>query len=243
MLQAYRLSTLSDDLYVSVDMKIQFPIEKQPLLTYEDESAESQGRFSKHPHGWSRQIQMLHEVGEIISAETLQVDPLYFEIGSGHGDFIERKAKEDPNGYYIGVENVPYFALSGAKKLQKAGLTNALMLNQNANDLLDQVFPDESLDKIYILYPDPWPKNRHEKRRLIREATYQRYHQVLKPGGEIEIWTDSEKWVTLSLPFLKQLSGSIEQEEVADDTRDLRTLFERKAKSKGHPIFHILYKK
>jgi tRNA (guanine-N7-)-methyltransferase len=117
------------------------------------------------------------------------------------------------------------------------------MLNQNANDLLEQVFPDESLDKIYILYPDPWPKNRHEKRRLIREATYQRYHQVLKPGGEIEIWTDSEKWVTLSLPFLKQLSGSIEQEEVADDTRDLRTLFERKAKSKGHPIFHILYKK
>lgn len=224
-------------------MKIQFPIEKQPLLTYEDESAESQGRFSKHPHGWSRQIQMMHEVGEILSAETLQVEPLYFEIGSGHGDFIEKKAKEDPDGYYIGIENVPYFALSGAKKLQKSGLTNALMLNQNANDLLEQVFPDESLDKIYILYPDPWPKNRHEKRRLIREATYQRYHHVLKPGGEIEIWTDSEKWVTLSLPFLKQMPGSIQQEDVADDTRDLRTLFERKAKSKGHPIFHILYKK
>lgn len=224
-------------------MELKFPITEQPLLQIEEPDAESQGRYTKHPHGWSRQIEMMHEPGELLSPDIFNSAPLYFEIGCGHGEFIERRAKEHPDRYYIGIENVPYFALSAAKRVQNAGLTNALILNQNANTLIEEVFPDESLDKIYILYPDPWPKNRHEKRRLIRESTYERYDKVLKPGGEIEIWTDTQKWVSLSLPFLKQLSGTIRQDEISQDVTDLRTIFERKAKSKQHPIFHILYRK
>jgi len=223
-------------------MKTAFPMTTQPILQLDPED-ETTGRYARHPHGWSRNIEMLHDVTDYMTPEILDASPLYLEIGCGHGEFIERLAKADPAGHYIGVENVPYFAVSAAKRVLNAGLDNVLILNQNANALLSQVFPNQSLDKMYILYPDPWPKRRHRKRRLIREETYQRFQEVLTSGGEIEIWTDTEEWVELSAPFLRRLPGTLQEEEITDRLHTPRTLFERKAKSKQHPIFHLLYQK
>jgi len=186
---------------------------------------------------------MLHEPGDFLTPEVLSASPLCFEIGCGHGEFIEREAKANPDRFYIGIENVPYYALSAAKRVQQANLTNTLILNQNANRLLDTIFPDSSLDTIYILYPDPWPKRRHRKRRLVRAETYERFHQVLVPGGQIKIWTDAVKWVELSAPFLEKLPGELVQKEVTDSGDASRTLFERKAASKGHKIYYLEYRK
>ncbi|MCF7802775.1 MAG: tRNA (guanosine(46)-N7)-methyltransferase TrmB [Candidatus Marinimicrobia bacterium] len=220
-----------------------FPFQKQPLLELKDEDKINEARRMKHPHGWSREIRPLHDVDTFLSPEVLKTKPLYLEIGCGHGNFMEKRASEDPDGHYIGIENVHLFAVTAAERIEKAGLTNVLIINQDANVVLEQVFPPESLDKIFIMYPDPWPKNRHEKRRLIRESTYERYHDVLKPGGLINIWTDAPKWVELSFPWLEELPGEITKEEVSDEISKQRTLFERKAKSKQHQIFHITYTK
>jgi len=108
---------------------------------------------------------------------------------------------------------------------------------------LDNIFPDSSLDTIFILYPDPWPKRRHRKRRLVREETYERFHEVLVPGGHIKIWTDAKKWVELSSPFLEKLPGDLVQKEVTGSGDASRTLFERKATSNGRAIYYIEYSK
>lgn len=224
-------------------MNTGFPFESQPLLTLKDEDKLNEARRMKHPHGWSRQIRPLHEPGEFITKSVLQADPLAMEIGCGHGNFMEKTARENPDCHYIGIENVHLFAVTAAERVEKAGLTNVLILNQDANRVLQEIMPENSLDKIYIMYPDPWPKNRHEKRRLIRKSTYTRYNEVLKPNGIIDIWTDAPAWVDLSLPYLEKLPGNVSKEEVSEDISKLRTLFERKAKSKQHPIFHIEYRK
>lgn len=224
-------------------MKAAFPITDQPILQLDHGDKETTGRYSRHPHGWARNIEMLHGITDFLSPEIINATPLYLEIGCGHGEFIEQSARKDPKGHYIGIENVPYYAISAAKRIQGAGLENVLILNQNANTLIKEVFPEESLDKIYILYPDPWPKRRHRKRRLIREETYRRYQKVLKSRGEIEIWTDATEWVELSAPFLRQLPGTLKEEEITDRLNAPRTLFERKAKSNKHPVFHLLYQK
>lgn len=224
-------------------MDLQFPLHQQPLLQLDGVEDVKNSRVPKHPHGWSRDIEMLHQPGELISREILKASPLYLEIGCGHGDFLVRKAKENPGEYFIGIENVSFFAIDAAEKIEENNLSNVLILNQNANELLEEIIPDEYLDGMYILYPDPWPKRRHRKRRLLKEETYDRYHAVLKPGGWIEIWTDTDQWVDLSMPFLERLPGAVSQEEVADQIGPTRTYFEQRAKSKQHPIYHILYKK
>ncbi len=220
-------------------MSIQFPVSNQPLLQLEQTN--SDGRHTKHPHGWSRDIEMLHSPTDYLTEDVIQVSPLHFEIGCGHGEFIERQAKQDPGGYYIGIENVPYYAISAARRMESAGLTNVLILNQNANEVMREALPDQVYDTIYIMYPDPWPKRRHRKRRLIRQDTYELFHQVLKPGGRIEVWTDTMKWVELSLPYLEKLPGRTTSEEVTEEIGRPRTVFERKAKSKQHRIFHITH--
>lgn len=224
-------------------MTYEFPFITQPLLELKDEEKLNEARRMKHPHGWSREIRPLHDPGTFISTEVISADPLYLEIGCGHGNYMEKIASEEPEGHFIGVENVHLFAVTAAERVQKAGLSNVLIVNQDANALLQEVFPEESLSKIYIMYPDPWPKNRHEKRRLIKEDTVEYYHSRLKPGGMIDIWTDAPKWVELSSPFLEELPGEMTKEEVSDEISKQRTLFERKAKSKQHPIFHITYTK
>ncbi len=224
-------------------MTDQFHFEKQPLLQLASVERLKDVYRPKHPHGWSRDLRPLHEIGEIFQPEFLDVEPLYLEIGCGHGDFLVRQARRDPDGNYVGIEIVSFFAVSAAKQAENQNLTNVLILNQNANELMDKVLPESCIDKIFILYPDPWPKSRHRKRRLIREETYPLYEKVLKPGGEIEIWTDARKWMDLSAPYLKKLPGQLFQEEVTEEIATQRTLFERKARNKDHPIFHLVYTK
>jgi len=224
-------------------MNSEFHFEKQPLLQLESIKQLENTYRPRHPHGWSRNLRPLHDVGELLQPEYLEAKPLYLEIGCGHGDFLVRQARRDPVGNYIGIEIVSFFAESAAKQAENQNLHNVLILNQNANDLMEQVLPDASVDKIFILYPDPWPKSRHRKRRLIRQETYALYDKVLKPGGEIEVWSDAQKWMELSAPFLKKLSGKLFQEEVSDEIATQRTLFERKARNKDHSIYHLVYTK
>ncbi|PHR93818.1 MAG: tRNA (guanosine(46)-N7)-methyltransferase TrmB [Robiginitomaculum sp.] len=120
------------------------------------------------------------------------------EIGFGGGEHLLRQAQAHPDQGYIGAEpflNGVAKALSG---IDAAGLDNIRLHHGDVRAVLDEL-PDNILDCVYILYPDPWPKPRHYKRRLIQEDFIADIYRVLKPGGELRFASDIISYVDWAL--------------------------------------------
>src|ERR1700726_3937170 len=101
--------------------------------------------------------------------------PLHIEIGSGKGRFVTEMAKANPHINYIGIEVYQSIIVAALDRLIEADLPNVKLLNVNATDL-EKIFEKNEVDRIYLNFSDPWPKVRHEKRRL----TYKSYLQIYK---------------------------------------------------------------
>lgn len=114
----------------------------------------------------------------------------FLEIGPGRGDFLFRLAEENPLKTVQAIEykRKRYEKLS--RRLEKRELSNIRLHFGDARVVLPQEFRDESLEKVFILFPDPWPKRRHEKHRLFQDSFIKELLRVLKPEGEILIATD-----------------------------------------------------
>ena len=124
--------------------------------------------------------------------------PLELEIGYGGGEHLARMAVANPGTNYFGAE---VFSGGIAKLLQKIdedGLTNIRVYSFDAIVLLRDL-PDASLHGAYLLYPDPWPKTRHHKRRFISPTTLRELARVLKPGAVFRVATDIEDYATWTL--------------------------------------------
>ena len=91
--------------------------------------------------------------------------PIHLEIGSGKGQFIAGMAQQFPNIDFVGVEVVKSIIVTTIDKVKESERSNVRLLNENAEDL-DEIFADGEVSVIYLNFSDPWPKNRHEKRRL-----------------------------------------------------------------------------
>lgn len=127
--------------------------------------------------------------------------PLYLEIGYGGGEHLARLAKSSPHTNFIGAE---VFSGGIAKLLQKIDqeeLQNIRLYNFDALPLLSDI-PDASLDGAYLLYPDPWPKTRHHKRRFISPTTLAELARTLKPGAIFRFATDIEDYANWTLAHI-----------------------------------------
>lgn len=115
--------------------------------------------------------------------------PLWFEIGFGGGEHLAEQARLNPAVNFIGCE--PY--LNGVATLLAAvdehKLQNVRLYDGDARLLVSKL-PDESIERLFVLFPDPWPKARHHKRRIINQQTLEIFHQKLKKGGLLRIATD-----------------------------------------------------
>lgn len=126
-----------------------------------------------------------------ITAATLfgNNNPLWFELGFGGGEHLAEQAQRNPHVSFIGCE--PY--INGTSTLLVAidehKLTNIRVYGGDARDILDNL-PDESIERMFILFPDPWPKARHHKRRIINQTTLSILYQKLKKGGLLRVATD-----------------------------------------------------
>lgn len=152
-------------------------------------------------------------------------NPIWLEIGCGKGQFITRHAEAHPERNYIAVEgheSVVLRALEKAGQLaaaeggeEKAGPGNLCFILEYVKDIRE-LFDDGELEGIYLNFSDPWPKDRHAKRRLTYGKRLRQYVQTLRPGGTIEFKTDNEGLFDFSLEQIEE-----EGLEILEMSRDL----------------------
>ena len=129
---------------------------------------------------------------------TFPPSEIILEIGYGGGEHLARQAGENPEAGFIGAE---VFANGIGKMLEKIdsdGLTNIRLYTDDALKLL-QALPDGALDGVYLLYPDPWPKTRHHKRRFVSPTTMAELARTIRPGGFFRFATDIEDYAVWTL--------------------------------------------
>ena len=124
--------------------------------------------------------------------------PIRAEIGMGKGQFLIAMAKANPEINYVGIEKYTSVLLRAVEKLPEEALPNLRLICMMA-DNLEQVFAEEELDRIYLNFSDPWPKDRHHKRRLTSREFLARYEKVLKKEGLLEFKTDNVGLFAFSL--------------------------------------------
>lgn len=118
--------------------------------------------------------------------------PIHIEIGMGKGRFIMELAKRNPDINYIGIEKYSSVLLRGIQKMEamEEPLKNLVFIRFDA-DFITNIFAPSEIDKIYLNFSDPWPKDRHAKRRLPSRQFIERYRQFLVPGHTVEFKTDN----------------------------------------------------
>jgi tRNA (guanine-N7-)-methyltransferase len=168
------------------------------------------------------------------------------EIGFGNGEHLAALAAAAPEADFLGIEVHRPGVGSLLNACERLGLGNLRLLCMDAVECLEQHLPDASLDRIFILFPDPWPKKRHHKRRLIQPATAALLARKLAPGGRIELATD---WKDYAQHMRAVLDASADLENLAGPagfmpraTRNA-TRFERRGARLGHSVFDLAYRR
>jgi tRNA (guanine-N7-)-methyltransferase len=143
----------------------------------------------------------------------------WLEIGFGGGEHLAAQAARRPDVLFIGAEPFQNGVASALRHIDEAGLTNVRIHDGDARDLLARL-PDASLERVFILFPDPWPKARHNKRRLLQADTAAELARVLKVGGRLRFASDWADYVNWSLERLIATPGL---SWVAEQAADWRT--------------------
>lgn len=166
--------------------------------------------------------------------------PLYVELGTGKGKFITTLASRYPQINFVGIEREQEVLLKTALKAQEKELNNLLLLWTDGEHL-EEIFAPGEVDRLYLNFPDPWPKNRHAKRRLTHRRFLEKYLQIIKPGGEIHFKTDNALLFEFSLNEfsdagwrLKNICLDVAQRGPEDN---ITTEYEEKFSQQGQPIY------
>ena len=164
------------------------------------------------------------------------------EIGSGMGEATAQIALNNLNTGYVAVEmHKPGLAALLLLIMEKQ-ITNIKMIREDATYLLANFIPDDSLDGIHLLFPDPWPKNRQHKRRIVQDDFIELIARKLKPKGFIHIATDWQpyaQWIKAKFDNNSNFSGGI----VARPSWRVLSKFESQGLKKGHTVTDFRYEK
>ena len=166
--------------------------------------------------------------------------PRVLEIGFGMGESLASLAQQHPEWDFLGVEVYPPGVGSLCARLSASGSSNVRILCADAADVLAKLLPVMSLDAVLVFFPDPWPKKRHHKRRLIQPAFADQIHTRLRPGGTLHLATDWEDYAQQMLTVIEGHGGFVNTAgagafaERAPER--LTTRFERRGEQFGYRI-------
>ncbi len=166
--------------------------------------------------------------------------PVAIEIGPGLGEFLEVIARREPGWNYYAIERSRTRTLAVQNRIDRAGLINTRVLAAHAECVLS-ILPDESVDRFYIQFPDPWWKRRHQRRRLMTPELVSMLRRVLRTGAVIEFITDVEEYFGVAQKALQSDPGI---EEVPTNPELVTaTSFSRKAAKRGWKLHTATYRK
>ena len=174
--------------------------------------------------------------------------PLHIEIGTGKGRFLMELAALHPEIDYIGIEKYSSVLLRAIQKMEERELPNVRFIRMDAEEITEVFGPGEA-DRIYLNFSDPWPKDRHAKRRLPSRQFLNRYAQILKPEGMIEFKTDNRALFDFALEELEPAGWQAEEVtfDLHADERlmqgNVMTEYEERFSAAGNPICKYIIRK
>ncbi|MCI8875410.1 MAG: tRNA (guanosine(46)-N7)-methyltransferase TrmB [Lachnospiraceae bacterium] len=172
-------------------------------------------------------------------------NPIHMEIGMGKGKFIMELASQNPSVNYIGVERYTSVLYRALQKMETETLPNLKFLCVDAK-ILPEIFAPGEIDKIYLNFSDPWPKDRHAKRRLTSGAFLSCYDSVLKPEGTIEFKTDNKGLFDFSMEEIPGQGWKINasttdlHRDTSMNQGNVMTEYEEKFSAMGNPIYKLI---
>lgn len=166
--------------------------------------------------------------------------PVHIEIGMGKGKFIMELAERNPDINYVGIEKFSSVLVRALQKMEEKQLPNLVFIRMDAEDI-EEVFEQEEVAQIYLNFSDPWPKDRHAKRRLTSTRFLARYENVLKKDGKVIFKTDNRDLFDFSLEQAKEADWVIENytydlHNSEYNEGNVMTEYEEKFSKEGKPI-------
>lgn len=174
--------------------------------------------------------------------------PIHIEIGMGKGQFLIQLAKKNPQINYIGIEKYSSVLLRALQKMEAFPVPNLLFLRMDAENITE-VFDTGEVERIYLNFSDPWPKDRHAKRRLPSAEFLKRYDRILEKDGVLEFKTDNKGLFDFALEEVpaagwEALKISFDLHRDEEMGRDnVMTEYEEKFSALGNPIYKYVIKR
>jgi tRNA (guanine-N7-)-methyltransferase len=127
------------------------------------------------------------------------------EIGPGNGELLLWHAASDPEKKFVGIEIALWRIRKMIRRIERESLGNVLLIRGNARILLPRYFSTPCFERVYVLFPDPWPKSRHSHQRLLSVEFLRRLATILKPGGDIVLASDEQPYVDWTIENVSQV--------------------------------------
>lgn len=171
--------------------------------------------------------------------------PLHIEVGMGKGQFLMQLALQNPDINYVGIEMYSSVLLRAVQKMEENPMDNLRFIRMDAREI-ENVFDKGEVDKIYLNFSDPWPKDRHAKRRLPSRQFLARFDQIMKKEGNLEFKTDNKDLFDFAVEEVEPagwrvdaITYDLHHDEVMNQG-NIMTEYEEKFSSKGNPIYKYI---
>ena len=167
--------------------------------------------------------------------------PLEIDLGCGDGAFLAQLAARFPERNFLGIEKLGGRVRRACKKALRLNVRNLRVLRIESSYAIQYLLPPGSAEVVHLLFPDPWPKRKHKRRRLVQPAFLESVHRLLSPGGRFRIATDQENYFCAIRDLLSP-EAFVEEASAPNDLFPVTT-FERHFLAEGAPIYRLTLRK
>jgi tRNA (guanine-N7-)-methyltransferase len=178
----------------------------------------------------------LESVADLAEWQRIELD-----LGCGKGSFAVGLAHCRPETLILAADLLVGRMRKLHKRIERENVKNVLLLRVEARNLLGYMIPDHLLDRLHILCPDPWPKNKHRGNRLLCSDFMTHIHRVLKPGGQFHFSTDDVSYFNIMYNVVEKSGLFDEDNALLAETSGIKTDFEKRWNAQGKEVSHILW--